>query len=341
MSQNTLKWDIPWSVIFKIVLVVAIVYALFLIKNILVLGLAALVISIIFNPAITFLNKRKIPQTVAAILVYLALVGIIGLIVYVITPPLIAEASNFSQNFSNYFSQYAETVSKISHIDILDFNSLMSNPMVSENLLNISKNVFNFLYSFVGGVVAMTTMFVLAFFLSVEENELTKMIKSFSPKRWEADILKSWQKSQEQVMGWFGGRLISSFAVALMTFVVCFALQIKFAVSISVLSGLLNLVPLIGPIIASVLLFTLGLLNSWPTALLILFFSIVIQFIENNILTPFISKQIIGIPNFLVLLSILIGAQLLGFVGAILAIPLCAVLYETLKNYIAYKKEHE
>lgn len=341
MQKDAVKWDIPWSVIFKIVLVIAIVYALFLIRNILVLGLAALVISIIFNPAITFLNKRKIPRTVAAILVYLAMAGLIGLIAYIITPPLIMEASNFSQNFSNYFSQYSEAISKISHINILDFNSLMSNPMVSENLLNISKNVFNFLYSFVGGMVAMITMFVLAFFLSVEENDLTKMIKSFSPKRWEEDVLKSWQKSQEQVMGWFGGRLISSFAVALMTFIVCFALQIKFAVSVSVLAGLLNLVPLIGPIVASALLFLLGLLNSWPTALLILFFSVVIQFIENNLLTPFISKKIIGIPNFLVLLSILIGAQLLGFVGAILAIPLCAVLYETLKNYMAYKKEHE
>jgi len=69
-------------------------------------------------------------------------------------------------------------------------------------------------------------------------------------------------------------------------------------VSISLISGMLNLVPLIGPIISGALLFLLGILNSWQTAFLLLIFSIIIQFIENNLLTPFVSKQIIGIPNF-------------------------------------------
>lgn len=341
MKQEATKWDIPWTVLFKIVLVAVAVYALFLIRGILVLGLAALVISIIFNPVISFLHKRRIPRTVGAVMVYGGSVLIIGLIGYLVAPSIIIEANNFSQNFSHYFYAYFQNLSVFSQISDFDFNNLAANPAISENLLNFSKGVFSFISSFVGGLMAMVTMFVLAFFLSVEENDLTKLIKSFSPKRWEENILKAWQKSQEQVMGWFGGRIIASIAVALMTFIACFILHIKFTVSVSVLCGLLNLVPLIGPIVASIILFSLGLLNSWTVALTILLLSIIIQFIENNILTPFVSRQIIGIPNFLVLLSILIGAQLLGFVGAILAIPLGAVLYETLKNYIAYKKNQD
>jgi len=58
-QQNTLKWDIPWSALFKIVLVAAVAYALFLIRDILILALAALVISIIFNPAINFFKQKK------------------------------------------------------------------------------------------------------------------------------------------------------------------------------------------------------------------------------------------------------------------------------------------
>ncbi|HPC30347.1 MAG TPA: AI-2E family transporter [Candidatus Pacearchaeota archaeon] len=340
-QQNTLKWDIPWSALFKIVLVAAVAYALFLIRDILILALAALVISIIFNPAINFLSKKRIPHPVAAVLVYLVVVGIIGLLVYLAAPPIIEEVGNFYQNFSDYFSEFMERFSELFRINLLDWNSLLNNSIINDNLLNVSKNIINFLYSFIGGTASMVTMFVLAFFLSVEENELTKMIKSFAPKKWEEDILKAWQKSQEQVMGWFGGRLIASLAVALMTFIVCLFLNIKLAVSISLISGMLNLVPLIGPIISGALLFLLGILNSWQTAFLLLIFSIIIQFIENNLLTPFVSKQIIGIPNFLVLLSILIGGQLLGAVGAILAIPLAAVVYETLRNYIVYKKENE
>ncbi|MFA5086938.1 MAG: AI-2E family transporter [Candidatus Paceibacterota bacterium] len=339
MALNITKWDISWSVIFKILLVIILVYALFLIRSIIVIGLAALVVSIIFNPAISFFTKRKIPRAVAAVMVYAGFLAIAGFIIYIIFPPIITEAMHFSQNFSNDFSNYANKISSIIGINVFDLNNLLtSNPAVGDNLLNLSKGVFGFISSFVGGLMSVATMFVLAFFLSVEENELTKMIKSFSPKKWEEDILRAWGKSQEQVMGWFGSRLITSAAVAVMTFIVCFALHIKFAVSVSVLAGLLNLVPLIGPIVASILLVSLGLLNSWTIAVVVLILSIVIQLIENYLLTPLVAKQIIGIPNFLVLFSILIGAELLGVVGAVLAIPLFAVLYETVKNYITYKK---
>jgi predicted PurR-regulated permease PerM len=85
----------------------------------------------------------------------------------------------------------------------------------------------------------------------------------------------------------------------------------------------------------------LGLLNSFPIAFLAVILFVVVQLIESNILTPMVTKQIIGIPNFLVLISILIGGQLMGIIGAVLAIPLFAVLYETVKNYFIYKKNQE
>lgn len=342
MPQNNQKWDISWSAIFKIFLVIVIVYALFLIRSIIVLGLCALIASIVFNPAISFLTKRKIPRTLAAIFVYATCVAIIGLIIYIVTPPIISEAGNFIQNFSQYFGIFVDEISSIVGVNILDFNKLLSaNPSIADGLLNVSKWAFSFISSFVNGVFGVVTVFVLAFFLSVEESEVTKIIRFFSPKRWEEDILKAWRKSQDQVMGWFASRILTSIAVGVMTFIACFALHIKFAVSLGVLSGLLNLVPVIGPISASLILFSSGLLNSWAIAVTIVILSIIIQLIESQILTPLVTKKIIGIPNFLVLLSILIGAELMGIVGSLLAIPLFAVLYETTVNYFAYKKSQE
>lgn len=342
MKQEITKWDITWSLIFKVLLVVILAYTLFLIRSILLIGLASLIVSIIFNPAISFLTKRKLPRTFSAILVYGVFLLILVLIVYLVFPPIISEVGNFSNNFSHYLTNFAGKISAISGINFLDLNLFLSkNPGIGENLVDVSRGVFNFLTSFIVGLSSVFTVFVLAFFLSIEENELTKMIRSFSPKKWEEAVLKSWQKSQDQVMGWFASRLITSLAVGVLTFIACFFLNIKFTVSVSVLAGLLNLVPLIGPTIAAIILFSLGLLNSFTTGVLIVVIAILIQLIENYILTPLITKKIIGIPNFLVLLSILIGSQLMGVVGALLAIPLFAVLYETLHNYFIYKKNQE
>jgi predicted PurR-regulated permease PerM len=339
MPQNNQKWDISWSAIFKILLVIVIVYALFLIRNIIVLGLAALVASIVFNPAISFLTRRKVPRAIAAVLVYAIFLAIVGLIIYIVIPPIISEAGNFIQNFSQYFSIVVAELSSFAGVNVLDFDKLLAaNPSIADGLLNVSKWAFSFISSFVGGIFAVVTVFVLAFFLSVEESEVTKIIQSFSPKKWEEDILKAWRKSQDKVMGWFASRILTSAAVGLFTFIACFALHIKFSVSLGVLSGLLNLVPVIGPISAAIILFSLGLLNSWVIAVTIVILSILIQLIESQILTPLVTKQIIGIPNFLILLSILIGAELMGVIGSLLAIPLFAVLYETTVNYFAYKK---
>ena len=342
MNINTaFKLDVGWSVIFKIALGVGLIYFLFLIKNILLLALIALVVSIIFNPAVSYFEKKRLPRVMAGILVYAGFLFLVVGVFYAIFPSIVSETVSFSQNFNEYYLRYSNNISKLglNSFNLADF--LKNNPGIGNNILNFSGVILKFISSFFNVFVSIVTIFVLAFFFSIETSDFVKILRSFSPKKLEEDILKSWQKSQEQVMGWFGGRIISCIAVAIMTFIACFALHIKFTVSVSILCGILNLVPLIGPILASLILFSLGLLNSWTIACLILIISIIIQFTENNFLTPFISNKIIGIPNFLILLSILIGGQLLGAVGAILAIPLGAVIYETLKNYIAYKKNQE
>jgi predicted PurR-regulated permease PerM len=342
MKQDILKLDISWAAIFKVSLAVVLFYTLFLIENILVVILSALILSIIFNPLISFLTKRRIPRALAAILVYASTVLIFSSIIYIITPPIVIEVVNFSQNYSHYFTDYANKIYSFTGINVFDLSTVLNaNASITGNLLNISKNVVGFAISFVGGIFSMVTMVGLAFFLSVEAEDINKIIRSFSPKRLEESVLTAWQKSQDQVMGWFGSRILTSFAVGVLTFIVCWALKIKFAVSLGFLAALLNLVPLIGPILTGLIIFSLGLLNSFAIGVLAVVLFTAVQLIESNILTPLITKQIIGIPNFLVLISILIGGQLMGVTGAVLAIPLFAVLYETVKNYFAYKKNQE
>jgi predicted PurR-regulated permease PerM len=342
MKPDILKLDITWTAILKVSLAVVIFYALFLLENIIVVVLSALILSIIFNPLISFLNKKKIPRAVAAVLVYAVTFFILGFVLYIITPPIVIEVINFSQNFSHYFATYADKIFSLTGVNILDINSILNlSSSMGGDLLNISKNVFGFVSSFIGGMFSVATMFVLAFFLSVEADDINKLIKSFAPKRFEEDALKAWQKSQDQVMGWFGSRILTSSIVGLLTFIICVVLKVKFAVSLGFLAAVLNMVPLVGPILTALIIFSLGLLNSFPIAILSVVLFTIVQLIESNVLTPMVTKQIIGIPNFLVLISILIGGQLMGVVGAVLAIPLFAVLYETVKNYFEYKKNQE
>ncbi|MDD5569143.1 MAG: AI-2E family transporter [Candidatus Pacebacteria bacterium] len=338
MKQDIVKWDIAGTAIFKIGLAIIIFYLLFLIRPILLWALLALVISIVFNPAVSFLQKRKLPRILSAAIIYFVFLAAVALFFYLIIPPVAAEISSFSQNFSQYSAQISSFFARY-NINIQNVFNLY--PALNSALLNFSSNLLNVVISVFGSVFAAITIFILAFFFSVEEKDLLQMIRLFSPPKWEEAVMKAWDKSQSQVIGWFGSRILCSIGVAILTFLAALILKIKFAVSLGLLGGLLNIVPVIGPLIIGAILIAVALTKSLTAAVLALVFSIIIQQIEHNVLTPFFTRRMVGIPNFLVLLSILIGGELMGIIGAFLAIPIAGVIYETLKNYSLYQKKTE
>ncbi|GAI37440.1 unnamed protein product, partial [marine sediment metagenome] len=100
-------------------------------------------------------------------------------------------------------------------------------------------------------------------------------------------------------------------------------------------------IPILGPIIAGAVAFIFVALDSWLKAIFVLIIFILIQQIEGNILTPVLTKKFVGLPPVLVLISLAVGAKLLGILGAILAIPLAGILFEFLRDFLKKKKEEK
>jgi len=103
------------------------------------------------------------------------------------------------------------------------------------------------------------------------------------------------------------------------------------------LSGFLNLVPILGPIASGVLIFIISFLNSFQKALFAILAFILIQQIDANILGPILTKKFVGLSPFFTLVSLLIGGKILGFWGAIFSIPLAAMVVEIAKEI--FKKD--
>ncbi len=104
------------------------------------------------------------------------------------------------------------------------------------------------------------------------------------------------------------------------------------------MAGILDIIPIIGPIIAGAIIMIFCALESWVKALFILVIFILIQQIEGNILTPILTKKFIGLPAVLVLVALMVGGRLWGVLGAILAIPLFGLVYEFLKDFLKKKR---
>lgn len=327
--------DLTWRSLFKIAVALVLFYVVYLLRSVLVWILLSLIISTLLNPLIEKLEKRKIHRIGASVIVYFFLLLTLGLIVYIIVPPMIAELQVFSFSFAKYFNNIPGFLSSIGLSSFESITNLSSG--LNESLIKVSSNILNVFVSLFGSVLAGVTVFVLSLFMSIEEKEMVKGLRLVSPRNFEEEVIKRWERSKDQVVLWFGSRVLACLCVALMTFLLCVLLKIKFALSLALLAGLLNIIPMVGPIIsgAIVVLFTL---ESIPKFVLAVVFLIIIQQIESNVLTPIFTKKMVGLPNVLVLLSIIVGGLLGGIIGAILAIPLAGILFEGLKDYFNHRK---
>lgn len=331
--------DISWSTIFRIFLVVISFYLIFSIKDILVWIIFASIISVLFNPVIEFITRRRVPRVLSVIFVYLVFFGFISLVIYSIAPIFIKETKNLLIAIPHYFntlSPFIEmfglgTFENIEEISMLAYDSIDK----------MTSNMFSALIVIFGGFFSGFFVIATAFFLSLEKGIIEKGLILIFPKKYESQILSIWERAERKVSGWFGARVLASIFVGIASYITFLVFRIEYPLSLGLLSGLLNFIPYIGPAVTGVLLFLIIFPVNFLKAIFVSLTFIIIQQIEGTILTPILMRKIIGIPPAVVLISLVIGGKLWGLLGAILVIPLIAILFEFLKEFLEKKRERE
>lgn len=331
--------DISWGTILKLAVAFFSIYLLYLLRDILIWVVFGLIISVLFNPAIDFFQRKHFPRILAVILVYVFLFGVIGFLIYSTAPLFVSEIQQFSQLFPEYFEKVSPFLKGLGIETFENFEDFSS--VFQQSLMSASSNIFSALGAIFGSIFSAITIFSIALFISLEEKSLDRVIAVLAPRKYEAFVLHLWERSQRKVSGWFGARVLSSVFVGLATFLTCYVLNIKYAVSFGFLAGVLNIIPIIGPIVTTVLILVVIALTSWMKALFFLVAFVIIQQIEGSILTPVLTKKFIGLPPVLVLVAVLAGAKLWGIMGALLGIPITGILFEFLRDFLKKRKEEK
>jgi len=195
--------------------------------------------------------------------------------------------------------------------------------------------------AFFGGLYSTAFILSAAFFLSLEDRALERFLTLVLPKRYEESITAIFERAQKKISGWFGARILACIFIGVATFTILYIFGIKYAFILSLISGILNFVPYIGPWITTILLIVFIAVSSgsWMTVLYVLVAITVAQEIENKLLTPVLMKKLVDVPPVLVLISLLIGAKVFGFLGIIFAVPVFGIIFEFIKDFLEKRKE--
>ena len=329
--------DISWKTIIKVFIAGFVFYILFLVRHILIWFCFALIISLLVEPVINFLRWLRLPKILAVVLVYLSIFGVLGLMIYLLAPVFIFEINQFSQNIPDYFEKLSPLFKDLG-INIAQNFEDFTATLIS-GLQESSSSIIKAISVFFGGIASTILIFAFAFYISLEEKGIEKVLALLTPPQYESSIVAIFEKSQFKVSGWFGARILACLFVGIVSFIVFFLLGVKYAFTLALISGVLTFIPLIGPLITAILAFLfVGVSNSWLLAVYIVIALTIIQEIENKIITPILMKKFLDLPPILVLMSLLVGGTIFGFLGMIFIVPIFGIIYEFLKEFLEKKR---
>lgn len=335
--ENEQRLDISWETIFKISIAVVSLYLIYLIRSVLVWFIFAVIISVMLDPIFDFLKKKKIPRVISVIIVYLLIFGTLSFLIYLAVPLFVSEMKRFAQGLPDYFEKIAPPLKMLGFNAFQDVENFVA--FLSNNLQSIATNVLKAASAIFGGVLSTFFVISLAIFLSLEDKPIEKTLMIIFPKKYEAYVLDLWKRCRDRVSGWFLSRVLGAIFVGFLSYISLLIFKAKYPLILAFFAGIIDIIPVIGPIFAGVLIFLVVSLNSLASGLFALVAFILIQMIENNIILPFLTKRFVDLSPVLVLLGLTVGGILWGVWGAILAIPLFGILSEFMRDFLKKRKE--
>jgi predicted PurR-regulated permease PerM len=177
--------------------------------------------------------------------------------------------------------------------------------------------------------VALTvvTLFTLVFFWLISRETMQRFGLAMLPLGRRQGVRGAWNAMEARMGYWVRGQLILMLTVGAVTSVAYLVLGLDNALLLGVIAGLTEIIPIVGPAIGAIPALIVAFVEGGPElALLVAGVYIVIQVLEGNVLVPIVMKNAVGLPPFVVVVSLLIGAAVAGFVGALLAVPIAAAL---------------
>jgi|AntRauTorcE11897_2_1112592.scaffolds.fasta_scaffold01082_2 predicted PurR-regulated permease PerM len=324
MDTQTIR--INSGTIIRTLFFILLAYLLYLLVDVLLIVLTAVVIASAIEPAIHFLEKHKIPRTIAVIGLYLF--GAAGLFtfVYFLIPPIISDLSNLILQAPEYIRSL-QLESTFLGEGSLSISQLTSN--LQATALESGQDVIRFISSIFGGVVSFFLIIILSFYLAVRQGGIEQFLRLVVPTSREDYVTNLWHRSQKKMGQWLQGQLVLMLIIGVLVYLGLSILGIPNALLLGILAGLFEIIPVFGPILAAVPAIGLaGISGGLSLALMTAGLFIIVQQFENNLIVPLVNTKTVGVPPIIVILAIVIGGSLVGFLGFVLAVPLAAVFME-------------
>lgn len=334
-EKAPLRIEISYKTVIFTVSVLVALWLLIQIKQIIVLiFLSIILLSALLSP-VDWLNAKRIPRVLSVILVYIVFIALISFVVSIIAPPLISQTSDFISKLPQIFG----TINNFLIFYKIPVEDLSST--VAAQIQNIAANFIAISTAIVSSIFLIFTILVFTFYLLLEWKNFARLVASPFSGKQERKVVNLVAKIEKGLGQWIRGQLALSLIVGVLSYIGLTILSIPFALPLALIAGILEIVPIVGPVIAAVPAILVGLTVAPVMGLATTALYFVIQQLENNLIVPMVMSKVAGLQPPIVIIALLIGATLAGIGGAFLAVPVIVVVKIVVKEFLTEEQKLE
>lgn len=316
--------DISHKTIFFIAGFLAVIWLLFLIREVLIILFLAIIFMSALSPVVNYLEKIKVPRVLAIALTYIVVVtSLVGLISLTITP-LVEQTITLAQNLPGTIDQI--------------FPGAINQSVIQDQITEFTKNALGVGLIIFDNFIGLISIAVLAFYMLLDREKLDNVATQFFPQ-YDDRIRSISGKIEEKLGAWVRGQIALSLIIGTATYIILSLLGVPYALPLAIFAGFLEIVPVIGPIISAVPAVLIAYTSSPLLALFVVIAFFVIQQLENHLVVPQVMKKAVGLNPLIVIIAVAIGGKLLGIAGALLAVPITVVIQIITQDILKEEKK--
>ena len=334
MHEKTISIKITPRTVMAILIFVAIGWMMFQIKDVLILIICSIIFALAIAPAKRFLERFKIPGPIAVLLIYIFAFLILAFLLFSMIPILLEQFSLFIDSVPSileFVRGFVDVPTLTSGANAIADDVAVSEVFeeVSATLTETIKFLGAGIFGLFGGLLNILLFLLLTFLFAVNPRSLDNFIEVITPANYRNYIDNLWSRTKDKIGHWLQGQLVLVFIIGALTFLGLKVLGVPNALFLASLAGIMELIPIFGPIIAAVPALLMALTTGdFKIVLGTLILFIVIQQLENNLIYPLVVTKVVGISSVLIILSIVIGGTLAGFVGIVISVPIAGAIQE-------------
>lgn len=325
----------------KVLIIAAVLGFLYIVRDVVAVLFVALILSSALTPLIKSMEHYHVHRILGITLIFSAFAAIITLAIVLLIPPMTLEYTHFAQKAPLYIDRTVQILQNINpDIDVVGkvkgaFASMQ------DTALQFAGGIVVKFFDLISGIFALFLIFVVVFYMIVEEKALRTTIHFFTPRAYREYVDHLITKVQNRIGMWLRGQVALSFIIFSLDFVGLLILGVDYALLLALVAGLTEFMPVIGPIVAAIPAVFVAFNQSPMLALWTLLLYWLVQYLENHFLVPRVMQKAVGLNPLGSIVALLVGAKIGGLFGILLAIPVATLITTVGSELLGMQKKDD